>query len=119
MEVGGVEGLPGPGPGEQPVFDGAGEVFDPGALPPGPDDVHPEPGDAERPALAMAAALPAPAATSTELLPSDEQELASPPPGGYLDVPDEPDDLALLGEPGDEDPALPESSFRPDSPEEI
>jgi hypothetical protein len=111
----------------EPYLEGPPEVVDPGALPPGPDDVHAEPGDVERLGLQAPPPPPRPGpvvaapqleapvqptqlAYVPETLPTDDEELAAPPPGGYLDIPDEPDDA---------DPELPESSLRPDPPEEM
>jgi hypothetical protein len=74
------------------------------AVPPGPDDVHPEPGDAD---FLQAVAAPAPTAVLAppppDDLPTDEEEFARP-PSAY---------------PYDELPETPESAYRPDAPEDV
>ena len=81
------------------------------AVPPGPDEVHPEPGDADllqavvapAPAPTPAPAPPPPAPAPLDDLPTDEEEFAHP-PSAY---------------PSDDLPDVPESAYRPDPPEDV
>lgn len=85
----------------EPVFDDGPEPA--GALPPGPDDVHPEPGDAERLQAAAVAPVPVlapPPPPPLDDLPTDEEEFARPPDAYTYDD-------------------GPESRFRPDPPEDV
>jgi hypothetical protein len=96
-----------PGPAPASVFDAGPDVAsDAGALPPGPDDVHPEPGDADL-LQAVTASAPtavlAPPPPPPDDLPTDEEEFAHPPSAYSYD----------------ELPEIPESAQRPDAPEDV